>query len=286
MESILSHIIAQKTQSQHYRQGILAGFIGSPTFSPTWSNRLDDSHLFKTQQLSQKKRYKAHLQNLMIGASPNSSLWHLDWLDDYYLKQEIHKQCAHNTPCMIVAFDPLLDYKEWLERDYPGQCTYQLYDHMILRAPSVLKELFSVPKHTCIYLSEEHFIQLGSAIRTCGHYLPAGSSISVYFKYRNSIKMRYFKQMLAIWNADLMNVQISCEQAHTYCNIPRMLLSSAYSRFTKRAFFPKKHLWTRMIGLMGLSLLDGVNLVGHLLALVGFTPKKKITSSIAHFRKM
>ena len=283
IESILHSILEKKTQPKHYRQGTLAGIIGSPTFSPVWGGALDDRHLLKTSSPT-KKLCRVRLQKMMMGVLPHQSLWHLHWFDDYYMKKDVQEKVAQKTNCLVIAFEPLGDIIRWLDADYPNQCTYQLYDVMIRRTAADLQKIFHNITQACIWLNEDHFCELGAALRHCATYLPPSSTISVYFKYKTTISKHYFKQMLAIWNADLMNSQISCAKVKSHYNIPRAQLTTSYSRYAKKLFAPRKHLWTRIMGFVGLSLLDGVNLCGNLLALAGMTSKRKNTSAIVHFK--
>ncbi len=290
IESIMHNILEKKTQSRHYRQGTLAGFIGSATFSPVLGDALDDRRFLTTSRIpsspSKKMWSKARLRAIMTGTIPHQSPWHLNWFDDYHLKQNVKEQLSQNTTCIVIAFEPIDDIMHWLESGYPRQCTYQLFDVMMKRHPSELQTIFNNKTQASIWLNEDHFCELGAALRLCAKYLPPTCSISVYCKHKTTINKRYFRQMLAIWNADLMSTQITCEKVQAHYNIPRALLANTYARYTKKLFAPRKHLWTRIIGLCGLSLLDAANLFGNLLALCGLTSRKKNTSAIVHFRKM
>jgi len=288
LESILYWVLSQADKSRYFFRGTLAGIIGSPTFFPVLSSASDDRFLLKITQppaslpLNKKQKRKAVLKKKMTGASPDTAFWHLHWLDDYRLRSDIKKRFDYSA-CLVVAFEPISNTIDWLELKYPKCCTYQFYDLLITRSPSELKKIFHDKQQVLMWINEENFYKVAAALRNCSKYLPPNSRISVYLNFKKKIPRISFKKLTSIWSADLLNSQIVCEKVSIHCSLSRAYLQDMYVNYTQKLFAPRRHLWHRLAGLAGLSMLNVACLFGNLLSLFIQTSKKKNTSAIIHF---
>jgi|GEM_PF-5593287 len=287
IEIILNKILTQKNTSLHYRQGVLAGILGSPTFSPDWH---DDRSLLKTSQnplfIHAKKRYKANLHAIMVSATSRTFPWNLHWMDERPMQKDVIKKMTLKGSCMVITFEPMGEILQWFEKDYPGKCTYQLFELLQAREHSDFERLFHNHQQALIWVTAANFCKLGFVLRLCEKYLPKNSPISVYVTHKHTLKQRYFKQIVNIWQADLMHTQMTCESVETYSNPTKSLLESPYLRYYKKLFAPRKHLWTRGIGFIGLFLLNLTCLFANLIAFAGCVPRKKLTSAILQFKTL
>ena len=290
IESILYKILKMKERSPYFQNGTLFGVVGSPTFSPIWGNRGDDRALFQLSHpptalpQSPKQMRKTRLKKIMTGLSPYTSWWHVDWYDDYQMRRDIQDKMTRNGNCVVIAFEPIAECVDWLEHTYPGRSSYVFYDFLLLRKPSELETFFQDKQHVLIWLTEDHFCELGSSLRSCSKYLQSGSSIAVYLKHKNGSGGKHFlRRRIAICKADLLNSQITCEKVESYYSISRHFWRIS-AHYTHKLFSPKRRLGTRVIGFLGLSTLAVITALGNLFSLLKPASKKKSTSAILHFK--
>jgi hypothetical protein len=290
IESVLYQILQLKKRSHYFQQGTLFGIVGSPTFSPIWGERKDDYALLKMSpppplSPSKKQRFKACLKKSMTGVSPHPSFWHLDWLDDLRMKEDLQRKLSRQAAYMAIAFEPMGEIINWLESHYKGCFSYQWHDLLMTRNSSDLEELFCEKQHVFIWLTDRYVRELGAVLRKCARHLPPGGSITVYLKPKKAAYHKKWKNSLSCI-ADLLGSQLTCEKMLLHYNFSRAHFERAHTRNSRRAFASRKHLWTRGFGLIGLSTLSIACTMGNLFSRLGIVPQKKWTSAMMEFKSL
>lgn len=290
IDSIFKWILKQKNKSRYLYRGMFAGILGSPTFSPIFGGITNDRYFLKIPQgyaaiALAKRGRKRRLKEQLTGVSPQTSFWHLHWLDDFRMRKQVKEKLAEQATCVVIAFEPILEIVEWLDREFPNQCTYQFFDLFMIRPASELEPLFNQRRHVLIYLSDDRFCDLGAAIRNCNKYLPPGGEISVFVRQKKLLINAELKKHASICMADLVNLPFISHKIEMHCNISRLYLHRLYERSVEKSFGPKKHMMTRINGFVGLSVIGFGSFVGNVLSLLGVTSKKNSTSATLLFKK-
>lgn len=288
IESSLQLIMSKSDKSRFFSSTTFAGIIGSPTFSPIFSTASDDRFLLQIANpsaslaLSKKQKKIAYRKKLLVGNSPNTSLWHLHWLDDYRMREDVRKKLAQFGKCVCIAFEPIASIIKWLESDFPKQCTYHYHELFLRLSTKELQHLFQDKQHVLFWLNDVPLCHLGAVLRQCSLYLPTSGTMTLYVKHKSPKAGRQFKEHLAILVGDLFNSKILCEKMEKHSSLPRIYLQRLHTKLHNKAFAPKRKIWTRFIGYFGLTALASISFLGNCLSL---SSKKKCTSTILHFLK-
>jgi len=270
--------------SQKFRD--FSALIQSQSFAPIW-NFMDDRWFLKRTRspFPQRRAFRVRMQSIMIGTFDHSFPWHTHWFNDKRIKQDLQKKIEHSNSMVIVTLGQSFAPLHWLESRCSGRCAYQFYDFMLLRSPSELKERFSKETQVCIWMTTEHIGELGYAVRKCASQLSTGCVISIYFTLTTPISMERLRHMIAIWAADFMNAQIVYEKIESYSSLCQSLFASIYERCNAKLFAPQRRLGTRILGFIGITILNVFNLLINLLALAGLRSKRRSSCVILQLRK-
>lgn len=291
IESIFYNIFKNNDHQKYFYKNTFAGIIGSSVFSSHWTKEKDDRFLLLSTfpglniVLSKKQKIKKLLKELLIGFSPRTFLWQLEWFDDFYLKNDFFQNLPRDKNYLFIAFEPASSLIKFLESNYSQSFSYHFYDFFIKRESSGgMYSLFCNKQQIIIYVTDDRFSELGVVLRLCAKYLLPESSITVYFKSRNHFNKNEFRRKVSIFIADLTNTSIIYEQIKVYCSIPKVYFQNLHSGLFNKLFGAGNSYSVRLIGFIGLTFLNLFCMLGNVLCYLGIKLKNKSTSAILKFK--
>jgi hypothetical protein len=173
---VFPKLITEADKGHYYNKkyATFAGIIGSPAFSPVFSNQLDDSPLLKFRSSKIKHPF-------LFDHSPQTFFWNPSWIDDFCFKRSLHYFLEPQASYILVLFAPHPTLIQWLEKHYPHTFTYQYADFMALRTPNDLGSIFHKKNGAFIYVTS-YQKTLPEIIQICESRLTKKASLCIFSK--------------------------------------------------------------------------------------------------------
>jgi len=290
IEQILYSIVQLPNKDHYYVQGMFAGILGNPSFASAWDQFADDRPLLKAASpspavpLSKKQKFRAFIKKFFLGNALKKRIWHLGWVDDYYLKKNLKNHLTQYNPSLFIAFEPIPDLLHWLEKNHAQNCTYQFYDFLMRRSSSELQTFFQNNQGVIIYLTEADFNAVAVVIRKCIPLLPPDAPITIYFNHKTLFDNKNLEKQVSIISS-FFSEHVICEKTKRYGSFSRVFLKDLYTHCLGKTFAPNENLKSRIGGMLGLAILNTLSVGSHLLSLLKVMPKNNTSSAMLLFRR-